>query len=116
MEKNEFLTQHLFTDLKNLNETAENAEDYRFSEEDFSTIIERAEHLGIGFYTIETKLDGEKYASTTHEDLKKKATDPSWYKKAFLTFKSGNPELTYSGTYKISMKLLAKDIFKDEEE
>lgn len=116
MEKNEFLKQHLFADLTNLNNKSEAENDFHFSEEDFGTIIERAEHLGIGIYTIETTLDGKKYAATGHEDLKKKATDHRWYKKAFLTYKTGQPGLIYAGTYKISPKLLAKDIFRDEEE
>ncbi len=116
MEKTEFLEQHLFTSLKNLNEGSEKDADYHFSEEDFETVLQRAEHFGIGVYGIETWLDGKAYATTSHEDHKKKATDHRWYKKAFLTFKTGQAGLTYGATYKVSAKLLARDTFKEEEE
>ena len=45
--------------------------------------------------------------------MKKKATDPRWYKKAFSELKSKNSELTYSATYKVSNKLLAREKTKN---
>ena len=44
-----------------------------------------------------------------NEDFRKKATDPRWYKKAFLTFKTTEKKLNYSATYKVSNKLLARE-------
>lgn len=117
MEQTEFLDKILFADLKNLNEGTDKENVPYFSEEDFENLIEKVEYYGIGVYKIETWLNGKEYAVATHEDHKKKATDPKWYKKAFLTFKSRQPGLLYSGTYKVSNKLLAKyDTSESEDE
>ena len=77
-------------------------------ETDFETILERIEHFGIGAYKIEAKLDGKSFDVTSHEDHKKKVTDPRWYKKAFMTFKHRQSGLSYFATYKVSKKLLAR--------
>lgn len=116
MEKNEFLEQHVFTGLKNLKEGSDEETTHQFSEADFETVLERAAHFGMGVYTIECWFNGSSYAASGHEDFRKKATDPKWYKKAFLTLKTGQAGLTYAGTYKVSPKLLARDSFKEEEE
>ena len=108
MEQAEFLQQHVFTDLKNLNDGFDHEDIHYFSEADFETILERAEHFGIGIYEIKPSLNGEAYKVSGHLDHKKKATDPRWFKKAFLTFKTGQAGLIYSATYKVSKKLLAR--------
>ncbi|AFL81782.1 hypothetical protein Aeqsu_2322 [Aequorivita sublithincola DSM 14238] len=116
MEQTEFLEKNIFTDLKNLNDGPDKETVHVFSESDFETLLQRVEHFGIGVYQIETSLNGEVSAVATHEDLKKKATDPKWYNKAFLTFKTRNPGLSYAATYKVSNKLLAKSDTLDSEE
>ena len=108
MEQAEFLQQHVFTDLKNLNDGFDQEDIQYFSESDFETIQGRAEHFGIGIYEIKPSLNGEAYKVSGHVDHKKKATDPRWFKKAFLTFKTGQAGLIYSATYKVSKKLLAR--------
>lgn len=107
MKQTEFLEQNVFTDLKNLNEGSDKETVHYFSEADFQTLLQRVEHFGIGIYKIETRLD-EVSDVAGHEDFKKKATDPRWYKKAFLTFKSRQTGLTYAATYKVSNRLLAR--------
>ncbi len=109
MEQPEFLEKNVFADLKNLNKGADKATLHYFSEEDFETVLQRVEYFGIGVYKIETKLKSKVAETASHEDFKKKATDPKWYKKAFLTFKSRQPGLSYSATYKVSNKLLEKN-------
>ena len=116
MEQPEFLEKNVFTDLKNLNKGTDKATVHYFSEEDFETVLQRVEHFGIGVYKIETKLKSKVAKAASHEDFKKKATDPKWYKKAFLTFKSRQPGLSYSATYKVSNKLLAKNTSAHNEE
>ncbi|MEH6764586.1 MAG: hypothetical protein V7655_08795 [Aequorivita antarctica] len=116
MEQTEFLEKNIFTDLKNLNEGSEIDTVPYFSEDDFEIVLQRVEHFGIGVYTIESWLNGEVSEVAAHEDFKKKATDPKWYKKAFLTFKSRKPGLSYSATYKVSNKLLAKQNTIGDEE
>lgn len=116
MEQTEFLEKHIFTDLKNLNEGLDQDTVSYFSEADFEVLLEKVKYYGIGVYKIESWLDGEVSGVATHEDFKKKATDPKWYKKAFLTFKSRQPRLSYSGTYKVSNKLLAKFSPSEEDE
>ena len=109
MTQSEFLEQHVFTDLKNLNDGFDEASTFYFSESDFETILQRTEHLGIGLYKINPYFEGKEYQGTTHEDHKKKATDSRWYKKAFKTLRMGQEGLIYSATYKVSKKLLARD-------
>ena len=109
MEQTEFLQQHVFTDLKNLNDGFDQEDIHYFSESDFETILGRAEHFGIGIYEIKPSLNGETYKVSGHLDHNKKATDPRWFKKAFLTFKTGQAGLVYSATYKVSKKLLARE-------
>lgn len=116
MEQTEFLEKSIFTDLKNLNNKSEKDPMQIFSESDFEIVLQRVEHFGIGVYKIETWLNGEFSAVAAHEDVKKKATDPKWYKKAFLTFKSRQPGLSYSATYKVSNKLLVKNDSSGHEE
>ena len=108
MKQTEFLAQHVFIDLKNLNDGFDKETTHYFSESDFQIVLERVEHFGIGVYTIEPWLDGKVFDVASHEDFRKKATDPRWYKKAFLTFKSRQDGLAYSATYKVSNKLLAR--------
>lgn len=108
MEQTEFLEQNIFTDLKNLNDGLDQEDIQYFSESDFETILQRAEHFGLSIYEIKTLLNGEVYEATGHVDHKKKATDPRWYKKAFLTLKTRQAGLLYTATYKVSKKLLAR--------
>lgn len=108
MNQQDFLEKNVFTDLKNLNDGFDEASTFYFSESDFETVLKRTEHLGIGLYKIITWFEGKAYNVTTHEDHKKKATDPRWSKKAFLTLKMTQPGLLYSATYKVSKKLLAR--------
>ncbi|TVZ51000.1 hypothetical protein [Dokdonia sp. Hel_I_53] len=116
MEKEEFLEQYLFKDLKALKGVKDTEQSYLFTETDFEKILSRAKYYGIGIYTIEAYFKGKAYANTTHEDHKKKATDYSWSQRAFTTFKKEQAGLTYSATYKISPKLLAKESHSEEEE
>ena len=108
MEQAEFLQQHVFSDLKNLNDGFDQEDIHYFSESDFDTILERAEHFGIGIYEIKPFFNGETYKVSGHLDHNKKATDPKWFKKAFLTFRMGQSGLIYSASYKVSKKLLAR--------
>jgi len=108
MEQTEFLDKNVFIDLKKLSNGGDRENVHYFSEADFEIVLQRVEHFGIGVYAIECTLNGESFAVSKHDDFKKKATDPKWYKKAFLTFKMRQPDLAYSGTYKVSNKLLAR--------
>jgi hypothetical protein len=108
MEQAEFLEKHIFTDLKNLNDGDDSETVQQFSEADFEIVLERAEHFGIGIYKIESWQKSEVHETVAHDDFKKKATDPKWYKKAFLTFKTSQPGLTYAASYKVSNRLLAR--------
>ncbi|MFC4632584.1 hypothetical protein ACFO3O_01620 [Dokdonia ponticola] len=110
MEKNEFLEKHIFTDLQNLNTFVEADGVYTFSEANFATVLERVAHFGIGIYAIETSTNGDVFDTKTNEDYKKKVTDPKWYKRAYIDFKKRQANLNYTATYRISDKLLAKEV------
>ena len=108
MEQNEFLDKNVFKGLEKLNDGFKEEAVPFFSESDFAIVLERAEYFGIGIYSIEPWHNGELYDVITHENLKKKATDPRWYQKAFQTFQYRQPGLLYSATYKVSSKLLTR--------
>ena len=108
MEQEKFLEQHIFTGLKNLNDGFEKDAIQFFSESDFEIVLQRAEHFGLSIYSIDPWIKSEKLESSSHEDHKKKATDPKWYKKEFSTLKNSQAGLFYSAKYKVSKKLLAR--------
>jgi hypothetical protein len=108
MEQNEFLEQYVFKGLKNANDTKDEKAPQHFSEKDFEEVLKRCEYFGIGIYTIESFFEGSSYGASVHEDFRKKATDAAWYEKAFSTFRLTQPGMTYMGTYKVSLKLLAR--------
>jgi|TARA_B110000858_G_scaffold68092_1_gene79180 hypothetical protein len=113
MQQEDFLKKNVFNDLENLNKESGQANFYIFSEIDFENVLKKSEYFGIGIYKIEAYLNSKSNSIVSHEDVKKKATDPRWYKKAFSELKSKNSELTYSATYKVSNKLLAREKTKN---
>jgi len=113
MQQEEFLKKNVFNDLENLKKEPDQANFYIFSELDFEIILKKSEYFGIGIYKIKAWLNEKSKISISHEDVKKKATDPRWYKKAFSELKSKQSELTYSATYKVSNKLLAREKTKN---
>lgn len=108
MEQTEFLTQKVFIDLQNKNDGFDQADKLHFNEWDFAVVLDRCEYFGIGIYEIQAWLDGTLFDVAVHERVKKKATDSSWYKKALLTFTKRQPGLTFTASYKVSAKLLAR--------
>jgi hypothetical protein len=108
MEQEKFLEQNIFTDLNNLNDGFGQEGVQYFSENDFEIVLQRAEHFGLSIYSIDPWIKSEVLESSSHEDHKKKATDPKWYKKEFLTLKTSQTGLFYSAKYKVSKKLLAR--------
>ena len=108
MEQTEFLKQHIFTDLENINDGFDTEQNHYFSESDFETVLKRAEHFGLSIYTIAPRLEGELFDTVGHDAYKKKATDPKWYTKAFSEFKKRQKDLAYTATYKVSKELLER--------
>ena len=108
MEQEKFLEQHIFSGLENLNNGFGKDGIQFFSEADFEIVLQRSEHFGLSIYTIEPWIKSEVLEASSHEDHKKKATDPKWYKKEFVTLKTRQEGLLYSAKYKVSKKLLAR--------
>ena len=108
MEQEKFLEQHIFIGLKNVNDGFGKDGIQFFSETDFEIVLQRAEHFGLSIYSIEPWIKTEALEASSHEDHKKKATDPKWYKKEFKALKTRQEGLLYSATYKVSKKLLAR--------
>ncbi len=108
MEQTEFLEKNVFTDLKNMNDGFDEETIHYFSESDFETVLKQVEYFGIGVYEIKTWIKNDLFGVSSHEDRNKKATDPKWYNKAFLTFKTRQTGLLYAATYKVSKKLLER--------
>jgi len=105
MDKNEYLEKKIFVGLENLNEDS-NVE-YHFSETHFNTVLDRCKYFGIGIFKIEAMSNGELFETKGHEGYRKKATDPRWFKNAFIELKKMNPDMQYTASYKVSPKLLS---------
>ncbi len=110
MEQQQFLENKIFSDLKNINTGFDDESVWYFSEADFEKLLERCEYFGISIYLIKARLDGKPFEVAKHESFKKKATNPLWYNKAFKTFRMRQEGLAFAATYKVSKKLLARDL------
>ena len=108
MEQDIFLEQHIFSGLKDLNDGFGEDGVLFFSESDFEIVLKRAEHFGLSLYSIKPWIKSEVLEAKSHEDHKRKATDPRWYKKEFFTLKTSQANLFYSAKYKVSKKLLSR--------
>lgn len=104
----EFLKTHVFVDTTNLNKKATSANDYKFSEDDFAKVLERAAYYGLGIYTINTWKKLTSFGASMHQDHNKKASDKRWYLKAYNTFKHREEGLKYAATFKVPSKLLSR--------
>jgi hypothetical protein len=100
-----FLVEKVFHDLENKNEGLEEDKNY-FSENDFASILIRAEHYGIGIFNMEAYHEGKLFGTDNHEVYRKKSTHPQWYKSAFGKFKRAQKGMVYRADYKVSKKLL----------
>lgn len=107
MTQEEFLEQQIYKGLTNKNEDKKITDLY-FSEEEFASVLIKAEHFGISIYDIKTTLNGEAYKTVEHK--RKKATDAKWYNQEFKNLKRKQEGLLYSATYKVSKKLLSRDL------
>ncbi len=72
-----------------------------FVAEDFQTVLDRVEALGLGIYGIEPWLDGEYFGTSIYEDFTNDCKDPTWYRNAFQMYQE-----QYSATYYVPDKLL----------
>ena len=107
MTQQEFLDENVFRTHQSF--TIDNDPNtLYFAEGSFSEILNKAEHLGIAIYDIKSTLNGVAGKSANHEKLKKKATDPTWYKGVFKSFKNTQRGYSYAATYKVSKKLLSR--------
>lgn len=107
MKKFEYLKAHIFNGLENLNTGFDSESIYYFSESDFEVILDRVEQKGIGIYGIEPWLNGSFYDAKSFEAYKTVATDPNWYRTAFLEFKKTGEQLMYSASYQIPKNLFS---------
>ena len=107
MTQQEFLEENVFITLQNT--TIDNDPNtFYFTEGSFAEVLNKAEHYGIAIYDIKSALNGEAGKSANHEKMKKKATDPTWYKGVFKRFKNDQKGYSYAATYKVSKKLLSR--------
>jgi hypothetical protein len=105
LRQQEFLVKNVFYDLENNNEGLDPERNY-FTENDFKTIMIRAEHFGIGLFNMEAYHDGKLFGTDNHEAYRKKSTHPTWYKSAFGKFKRAQKDMLYTASFKVSQRLL----------
>jgi aryl-alcohol dehydrogenase-like predicted oxidoreductase len=106
-KEQQFLVDKIFFDLNNQNDGLDEEKNY-FSQEHFQTILERVEHYGIGIFTIESYHQGKLHQAAHHEEYRKKATIPQWYKSAFGSMKRSQDNLLYRADFKVPNALLKR--------
>lgn len=99
IEKEQFLSDHIYCGLTNLNNGFDSERIYYFSEDDFKVVLQRCEQFGIGIYGIEPWLDGGIYDVKTYEDYSNSPVNPKWYQKAFNEFLKKKKDLQYAASY-----------------
>lgn len=108
-KKQLFLKKHIFKDLKNINDGFDSPTIYYFSKEDFKTVLERIEALGLGVVGIEPWKNGHFFDVLTHDDFGiENPINPKWYWQAFQKFVEMNENLQYAATYHTPKKRLTK--------
>ncbi|NIJ45226.1 hypothetical protein FHR24_001665 [Wenyingzhuangia heitensis] len=107
MTQQEFLDENVFITESGTTINNDTTTLY-FSEEAFAEILNKAEHYGVSIYDIKSTLNGEAGKSANHERYKKKATDSTWYRGVFKSFKNDQKGYLYAATYKVSKKLLSR--------
>lgn len=103
-DERQFLIDKIFYGLTNINSGYDSEHIYYFSENDFNTVLDRVERLGIRIMGIEPWLNGEFYDVSTQEDYA--SITHHWHRKAFQDFKDSGLDLHYAATYDIPTKLL----------
>ena len=102
----EYLDEHIFFGLTDLN-TGFDVDTIRyFSREDFEKVLDRCEAAGIGIYGIEPWRNGNYYDVWTCEEFDCEPDEPEWYRTAFGDFATRGVELQYSATYHVPAGLL----------
>ena len=104
--KNEFLNNHIFYGLQNLNDGFDAPGIKYFSEDDFEEVLTRVQRQGLGIMGIEPWKNGEFYKVMIYEDFTDDPADPNWYMQAFQKFKEGREDLQYAASYFIPGRLL----------
>lgn len=108
MDVTQYLDEHVFVGLENLNDGFDAEQIKYFSENDFSIILSRVERLGLGIHGIEPWKNGAFYDVISCEDKMKAPSDPAWYKQAFEEFVALGEELQYSASYHVPDELLVQ--------
>ena len=104
--REEYLEEHIFCGLTDLNNGFDADIIKYFSKEDFEKVLDRCEADGIGIYGIEPWRDGEYYDVWTCEEFRSEPTDPQWYRMAFEDFATRGVELQYAASYYVPARLL----------
>ena len=102
----QFLDQHIFYDLTNLNDGFDSESIKYFSKEDFEKVLDRAEFFGLEIYGIEPWQNKKFSGVRIYDDYNTASNDPKWYKKAYKQFLREGVTSYFSASYGLSDKLL----------
>lgn len=102
----QFLEQHIFYDLVNLNDGFDSENIKYFSKEDFEKVLDRAEFFKLEIYGIEPWQNKQFSGVKTYDNYDTTSDDSKWYKKAYRQFLSEGITNYFSASYGLSDKLL----------
>ncbi|MRN39025.1 hypothetical protein CRG49_001230 [Neisseria sp. N95_16] len=91
--------EYLFEGLENLNDGFDAESIIYVSEQDFETVLNRAEAKNIAIYGIEPWYERDFFDVRVYDFTGYEANDPRWYRAAFEEFKSEQSGLMYAMTY-----------------
>jgi hypothetical protein len=95
----DFLKKNIFFGLTNCNDGFDNPNIWYFSENDFATVLERVQELGIGITGIEPWKNGQLFDARVYEAVTDDPTDPGWYLQAFEALRQMEGDLLYAATF-----------------
>ncbi len=105
-EKLQFLDQHVFYGLTDLNDGFDAPEAQYFGASDFAVVLKRVQYFGLGIYGIEPWPDGEFGDVLVCEQFSMDPADPLWYRAAFDQFLNDRIDSHFSATYDVQEALL----------
>lgn len=101
----QFLDQHIFYDLINLNDGFDSEDIKYFSKEDFEKVLDRAEFFRLEIYGIEPWQNRQFSGVRTYDEYGVASDNPKWYRKAFEQFLEEGVTNYFSASYGLCDKL-----------
>lgn len=107
-DKSLFLDQHIFYDLKDLNDGFDVEAIRYFSDVDFEKVLKRVDFFGISIFGIEPWPNKTFYDVVVCEQYGMEPNDPRWYRTAYKKFLKEGVKDYFSASYGVPDEVINK--------